>query len=111
MSPADEAPDADPQPVQVAIDGVLDLHSFRPQEIGRLVTDYLDACAARDIREVKLIHGKGIGALKRTVHAVLARHPDVVEFHLDNPMFSGDGATLVRLRPRGDASKSGAVPG
>jgi DNA-nicking Smr family endonuclease len=47
---------------------------------------------------VRIIHGKGIGVLKRTVHALLARHPAVIEFHLDSELFSGAGATLVRLR-------------
>ena len=86
-------------PVELPIDGVLDLHPFRPREVKAVVSDYLAACLERRIPRVRIIHGKGIGALKRTVHHLLERHPEVIEFHLDNDLFSGSGATIVRLRP------------
>ena len=87
-----------PEPVPLPIDGVLDLHAFPPRQVKELVLDYLAACQERGILEVRVIHGKGIGALKRTVHALLARHPQVISVHLDHPQFSGDGATIVRLQ-------------
>ena len=87
------------EPIPLPIDGVLDLHTFRPREVKDLVPDYLAACRERGIRQVRIIHGKGLGQLKRTVHALLARHPDVVSFSLDYPQFGGWGATLVHLRP------------
>ena len=86
------------EPIQLPIDGVLDLHTFKPSEVKDLVTDYLDACQQKGILEVRIIHGKGIGALRRTVHALLSRHPEVVSFTLDHPQFGGWGATLVFLR-------------
>lgn len=57
----------------VPIDGVLDLHTFAPAEHKGLVVEYLDACAERGIFDVRVIHGKGTGALRRTVHAALPR--------------------------------------
>jgi DNA-nicking Smr family endonuclease len=89
------------EPVELPIDGVLDLHTFQPREIKDLVPGYLEACQARGILEVRIIHGKGMGNLKRTVHAILSRHPEVVSFTLDHPQFSGWGATVVRLRKPG----------
>jgi DNA-nicking Smr family endonuclease len=86
------------EPIELPIDGVLDLHTFSPKEIKDLVPDYLAACKAKGIYQVRIIHGKGIGNLRRTVHAILARQPDVISFTLDHPQFGGWGATLVRLR-------------
>lgn len=86
-------------PIEMPIDGVLDLHTFRPQDVKDLVPDYLAACQAREILQVRIIHGKGIGNLRRTVQAILAKHPQVVSFTLDHPQFGGWGATLVQLRP------------
>jgi DNA-nicking Smr family endonuclease len=87
------------EPVQLPIDGVLDLHSFQPREVAGLVQDYLEACRERGIYQVRLIHGKGIGNLRRTVHAVLDRHPQVAGYTLDHPQYGGWGATLVQLKP------------
>lgn len=89
----------DPGPIQLPIDGVLDLHNFRPGEVKDLVPDYLEACRKRGILQVRIIHGKGIGNLRRAVHAILARHPHVIEYGLDHPQFGGWGATLVTLKP------------
>jgi DNA-nicking Smr family endonuclease len=85
-------------PVQLPIDGVLDLHNFQPREVKELVPDYLAACLERKIFQVRIIHGKGIGQLKRTVRAILARHPEVVSFADDYSQFGGWGATMVNLR-------------
>ena len=86
------------EPIQMPIDGVLDLHNFKPAEVKSLVVEYLSACREQGIFQVRIIHGKGIGHLRRTVHAVLEKHPEVVSFTLDHPQFGGWGATLVSLR-------------
>ncbi|HOX56884.1 MAG TPA: Smr/MutS family protein [Candidatus Paceibacterota bacterium] len=92
-------------PVQLPIDGVLDLHTFSPREVKDLVTDYLAACRERGIFQVRIIHGKGIGALKRTVHSMLSKHPEVVSFALDHPQYGGWGATIVHLRKPQDQNQ------
>lgn len=90
----------DPEaPVELPIDGELDLHTFRPAEVAELVGDYLDECQRRGIRQIRIVHGKGKGALRRTVHAQLARRSDVVHHGLAPPERGGWGATLVTLRP------------
>ena len=89
------------EPLEMPIDGVLDLHTFKPKEVGDLVPDYLAACLERGILQVRIIHGKGTGALRQTVHAILTKHPDVVSFTLDHPQYGGWGATIVHLRKRG----------
>lgn len=85
-------------PIQLPIDGVLDLHTFNPREVGELVRDYLAACRERGIFQVRIIHGKGTGQLRQRVHAILAKHPEVVSFSLDHPEYGGWGATIVHLR-------------
>ena len=84
--------------IELPIDGVLDLHTFRPSDAKALVDDYLDACQERRIAEVRIIHGKGTGTLRRIVHAVLDRRNDVESYRLAGDQ-SGWGATLVSLRP------------
>jgi len=91
----------DDAPVRVPIDGVLDLHTFHPRELPDLLPEYLAACRARGILEVRIIHGKGTGALRRTVHALLGRLPEVASFRPADETGGGWGATLVLLRPPG----------
>jgi DNA-nicking Smr family endonuclease len=92
--------DEDPfDAVDLPIDGTLDLHTFHPREVKDLIPDYLAECRARGILEVRIVHGKGTGALRRTVHAVLARLPEVAAYALAGEDGGGWGATLVTLHP------------
>jgi len=89
----------DPEPIELPIDGTLDLHTFQPREVKELVIDYLAACQKRGILQVRIIHGKGTGTLRRTVHAVLARLPQVVSFRSGEEDAGSWGATICLLRP------------
>ena len=91
--------DSDLEVVELPIDGVLDLHTFAPHEVHDLVEDYVNECAARGLEEIRIIHGKGTGALRRIVHSVLERNSLVVAFRLADEHAGGWGATLVTLRP------------
>ena len=84
---------------RLPIDGILDLHAFRPEEAADLVAEYLEACHEAGILSVRIVHGKGTGALKRTVEAALRRHPRVAAFRTADESGGGWGATLVDLRP------------
>jgi DNA-nicking Smr family endonuclease len=86
-------------PIDLPIDGTLDLHTFQPRDVKELVPDYLAECRERGLLEVRIIHGKGTGALRRTVHAILSRLPEVFSFRLAMEDAGGWGATLVTLRP------------
>lgn len=87
------------EPVPLPIDGVLDLHTFRPSDVGELVPEWLAACAEAGLTELRIVHGKGTGALRRSVHALLAREPRVLSFRLAGEDGGGWGATLVTLTP------------
>ena len=90
----------DDKVVAVELGDELDLHTFRPRDVPDLVRDYIDECLERGFEQVRIIHGKGIGNLRRTVHAVLERHDGVEDFSLADETAGSWGATLVRLRSR-----------
>ena len=84
-------------PIDLPIDGVLDLHTFRPKDVKNVVLDFIAECRGRGILELRIIHGKGIGQLRMTVHAILAKHPHVHSFGLASEAYGGSGATIVKL--------------
>ncbi len=97
-----EEEEYDPDPIEMPIDGMLDLHTFHPRDVKDLVPDYLDACRERGIYQVRIVHGKGTGALRRTVHAVLDRLQQVESYRLGGLGEGSWGATLVFLKREAD---------
>ena len=83
--------------IHVAIDGELDLHTFRPSEIGSLIPEYLRECEKKGIYHIRIIHGKGSGKLRRGVHSLLEKSPLVSSFRLADETGGSWGATLVTL--------------
>lgn len=90
-----------PEELALPIDGVLDLHTFSPRELRDLIPDYIAECRAAGIFELRIIHGKGTGQLRRSVHALLSRDPRVAGFRLADESGGGWGATLVTLHRPG----------
>ena len=85
------------QIVEIPIDGILDLHTFSPKDVPSVVDEYLRECRKLGIRDVRIIHGKGKGVLRRIVHSRLEKNPIVESFYLDiGP--SGWGATIVVIK-------------
>ena len=85
-------------PVVVPIDGVLDLHTFAPGELDRLLPDYIEACLESRIYDLRIIHGKGSGTMRSRVRARLAKDRRVHGFE-DAPADAGGwGATLVTVK-------------
>ena len=89
------------EPIEIPIDGVLDLHTFHPKEVKGLLDEYIFACIEKKIFSLRIIHGKGTGVLKKRVCGILKKHPQVASF-TDAPGTAGGwGATLVELRNAG----------
>ena len=86
-------------PIELPIDGTLDLHTFRPKELPDLLEDYLEACQQSGILSVRIIHGKGAGVLKKRVQSLLKKQHRVASFTDAPPVAGGWGATLVQLKP------------
>jgi DNA-nicking Smr family endonuclease len=96
----DEA-EFDPEaPVVLPLDGQLDLHSFHPRDVKDVVVEYLRACQEVGVHDIRVIHGKGTGALRRTVQSLLPKLPEVESFRSASEVDGGWGATWVRLKPR-----------
>jgi dsDNA-specific endonuclease/ATPase MutS2 len=88
-----------PELVEVPITDTLDLHTFLPKEVADVVRDYLDAAWEKGLRELRIVHGRGIGVQREIVRKVLERDPRVRSFRDAPPEAGGWGATLVRLGP------------
>jgi len=80
---------------EVPIEDALDLHAFAPRDIPSVVDEYVRAARDAGFREVRLIHGRGIGVQRARVRQVLATHPVVLSFR-DAPD-SHLGATIAVL--------------
>ncbi|KRP37029.1 MAG: DNA mismatch repair protein MutS [Opitutaceae bacterium BACL24 MAG-120322-bin51] len=90
--------DHEPDPIEFEISDELDLHTFRPSEVAELVPDYIELCLEKGITRVRIIHGKGIGTLRTTVHKILERDPRVDRFELAGATEGGWGATIAWLQ-------------
>lgn len=87
--------------IEIPIDGILDLHHFSPKDLKTLIPDYIEECRALNILEIRIIHGKGIGNIRRSVHAILERNTAVKSFQMAGNDAGSWGATIVILHPLG----------
>ena len=78
----------------VPIEDSIDLHTFQPKEIHIVIEEYLYQAVKRGFREVRIIHGRGVGVQRQIVHSIIEKHPAVASFHDE----SDRGSTLVVLR-------------
>jgi dsDNA-specific endonuclease/ATPase MutS2 len=89
-----------PEPIVLPLADALDLHAFRPKEITSVVEEYLIECQRAGFAAVRIIHGKGTGAQRNLVRALLEKHAGVVSFRDAPPEAGGWGATLVLLKQK-----------
>ena len=85
-------------PVEVPIEPWIDLHTFSPKEIPEVLESYLEECQNAGFKEVRIIHGKGIGVQRRIVHSFLNKSPLVERFSQSPPEAGGWGATTALLK-------------
>lgn len=88
----------DNKPADYPIDGTLDLHLFAPADVKEVVLEYIEACQKKKIRQIRIIHGKGIGTLRTIVQKLLENHPAVANFRHEGGSGGGWGATVVDLK-------------
>ena len=90
-----------PEPVNIEITDVIDLHTIPPRDVKRVIEEYLLEAKALGFRSVRIIHGKGIGVQREIVRTVLARTPFVYDWADAPPNAGGLGATIVHLNQAG----------
>ena len=87
-----------PEPIEIEITDVFDLHTIPPREVKPVVEEYLRLAHERGFKCVRIIHGKGIGVQREMVRSILSRTPFVSDWTDAPPEAGGLGATLVWLR-------------
>ena len=62
-----------PEPVEIEITDVFDLHTIPPRDVKAVVEEYLRLAHEEGFPCVRIIHGKGIGVQREMVRSILAR--------------------------------------
>ena len=88
----------DDTPVEIPITDTFDLHPFQPKEIQDVAREYLLEAHARGFRQVRLIHGRGIGVQRERIRSLLAGLDFVEGYHDADGSGGGWGATIVVFR-------------
>lgn len=88
-----------PEPIEIAITDVFDLHTIPPRDVKRVVVEYLLLAQEKGFKVVRIIHGKGVGVQREMVRSILARTDFVLDWTDAPPDAGGLGATIVRLKP------------
>ncbi len=91
-----------PEPVRVPIEDWLDLHTFSPRETKTLLEAYIPEAHKAGFRELRIVHGKGIGVQREIVRTLLSKHPLVAHFHDASRAAGGPGATIAYLKEMAD---------
>ena len=89
-----------PEPVEIEITDVFDLHTIPPRDVQRVVEEYLQLAYEKEFRSVRIIHGKGIGVQREMVHSILTRTSFVADWTDAPPSAGGLGATIVHFATR-----------
>ncbi len=86
------------EPFELPIEDTIDLHPFLPAEVRDVAREYLMAARERGFRQVRLIHGRGIGVQREIIQSLLRKLDFVEDFHDADGSGGGWGATVVVLR-------------
>ena len=76
----------------------INLIGQRAEEACQQVDKLLDSAALAEVDRIRIVHGHGMGILKRAIADLLARHPHVKKFYVAPPEEGGSGATIVELK-------------
>jgi DNA mismatch repair protein MutS2 len=80
-----------------SVSSQLDIRGSRVEQALEDLESYLNDAALSGISSVRIVHGKGTGALRAAIREQLAHHPLVKSYVTAPPQEGGDGATIVKL--------------
>ena len=86
-----------PEPIEIEITDVFDLHTIPPRDVKRVIEEYLMLAHEKGFRSVRIIHGKGLGVQREMVRSILERTAFVADWTDAPPEAGGLGATIVRF--------------
>ena len=76
----------------------INLIGQRAEEACEQADKFLDSAALAQVERVRIIHGHGMGILKRAIAELLARNPHVEKFYAGTQDEGGTGATIAVLK-------------
>jgi DNA mismatch repair protein MutS2 len=76
----------------------LDLRGYRAAEVEAMLDEYIEEAYRSGAPFVRIIHGKGTGALRKVVREALSQHPAVARHEVAPVEQGGDGVTVATLR-------------
>jgi DNA mismatch repair protein MutS2 len=87
-----------PAPELAPVHQEINVIGQRAEEARDSVDDFLDRAVMATASRVRIVHGHGMGILKKTISELLSRHPHVAKFYQAPQQEGGAGATIVELR-------------
>ncbi len=98
-----------PEPIEIPLADVIDLHTIQPRDVKRVVEEYLVQANEAGFPVVRIIHGKGIGVQREMVRSILARTAFVRDWTDAPPEAGGLGATIVRISPKSNVQSPKSI--
>ena len=88
------------EPVKLPLEDWIDLHTFSPKDTPEILEIYLKECYEAGFKEVRIIHGKGIGVQREIVRKTLSRSCLIDNFSQAPPEAGGWGATIATIKEK-----------
>jgi DNA mismatch repair protein MutS2 len=76
----------------------LDVRGLMKEEAFVALENFMDRALMYGISKIKIIHGRGTGALRQAVHTYLKKYPYVKSFYPEQEQFGGNGITIVEMK-------------
>ena len=87
-----------PAPELAPVHQEINVIGQRAEEARDAVDEFLDRAVMATASRVRIVHGHGMGVLKKVIQELLSRHPHVAKFYAAPPQEGGAGATIAEIR-------------